>query len=79
MREWGRIGSIGQTRSARQAAQSEGTARLWRDPTPEFQLFTEIINLSESATWEGARLEAALAEVYETEEPETCCYLGSTP
>ena len=38
----------------------------------KFQLFNEIIQLSEAGAWEQARLEWVLAEVYEAEEPETC-------
>lgn len=38
----------------------------------QFQLTTEIVKLSDSATWDAAKTEWALLEVYEAEEPETC-------
>jgi hypothetical protein len=39
---------------------------------PEFQLTTEIIARSVATTWDAAKLEWSLLEVYEAEEPETC-------
>jgi len=39
---------------------------------PEFQLITEIIARSVAETWDAAKLEWSLLEVYEAEEPETC-------
>jgi hypothetical protein len=38
----------------------------------EYQLTTEILNRSVGRTWDEAKLEWALLEVYETEKPETC-------
>jgi hypothetical protein len=38
----------------------------------EYKLTSEIIALSVANNWDAARLEWALHEVYETEEPETC-------
>jgi hypothetical protein len=38
----------------------------------EFQLTTEILKLLLARTWDEAKLEWGLAEVYEAEEPETC-------
>lgn len=38
----------------------------------EYKLSSEIINLSESANWDIAKLEWNLQEIYESEEPETC-------
>jgi hypothetical protein len=38
----------------------------------QFQLTTKIINLSDAATWDVAKTEWALLEVYEAEEPEKC-------
>lgn len=39
---------------------------------PEYQLITEIINLSTAKTWDAAKLEWELKEVYEAEERDTC-------
>ena len=39
---------------------------------PQFQLTGEIIKLSVARTWDEAKLEWSLLEVYEAEEPETC-------
>jgi hypothetical protein len=39
---------------------------------PEFQLTAEIIARSVAKTWDAAKLEWSLLEVYEAEEPETC-------
>ena len=39
---------------------------------PQFQLTTAIINRSEAKTWDEAKLEWSLLEVYEAEVPETC-------
>jgi hypothetical protein len=39
---------------------------------PEFKLFAEIIDLSVAKTWDAAKLEWVLLEVYEAEEPDTC-------
>lgn len=39
---------------------------------PEFRLTSEIINRSVSQTWDEAKLEWSLLEVYEADEPETC-------
>lgn len=38
----------------------------------EYKLTEEIIALSEASTWNRAKLEWSLYEVYEAEEPETC-------
>lgn len=38
----------------------------------QYQLTTEIISRSVSSTWNEAKLEWALYEVYEADEPETC-------
>lgn len=38
----------------------------------EYKLAQEIIALSVAKTWDEAKLEWALHEVYKTEEPETC-------
>lgn len=38
----------------------------------QFQLTAEIINRSNAHTWDAAKLEWALLEVYEADEPETC-------
>jgi hypothetical protein len=38
----------------------------------EFHLTTEILALSNAGTWDEAKLEWGLAEVYEAEKPETC-------
>lgn len=38
----------------------------------QFQLTTEIVKLSNAATWDAAKTEWQLLEVYEAEEPETC-------
>jgi hypothetical protein len=38
----------------------------------EFQLTTEIITRSVARTWDEAKLEWSLLEVYEAEKPETC-------
>ena len=39
---------------------------------PQFQLTTEILNRSAAQTWDEAKLEWSLLEVYEAEVPETC-------
>jgi hypothetical protein len=39
---------------------------------PQFLLTTEIISRSVAKTWDEAKLEWALLEVYEAEKPETC-------
>jgi len=39
---------------------------------PQFQLMTEIMRLSRAKTWEEAKLEWSLFEVYEVKRPETC-------
>jgi hypothetical protein len=39
---------------------------------PEFQLTTEILGRSVARTWDEAKLEWSLLEVYEAEKPETC-------
>lgn len=39
---------------------------------PEYQLTSAIIERSHAKTWDEAKLEWALAEVYEADEPETC-------
>jgi len=39
---------------------------------PAYQLTTEILNHSVARTWDEAKLEWALLEVYEAEKPETC-------
>jgi hypothetical protein len=39
---------------------------------PQFQLTTEILNRSVAKTWDEAKLEWSLLEVYEAEIPETC-------
>lgn len=39
---------------------------------PEYQLTTEILNRSLARTWDEAKLEWVLLEVYEAEKPETC-------
>ncbi len=39
---------------------------------PQFLLITEIIQRSVSKTWDAAKLEWSLLEVYEADEPETC-------
>ncbi|MEV9638335.1 hypothetical protein ABZO35_28195, partial [Burkholderia pseudomallei] len=38
----------------------------------EFKLTAEIIARSKAKTWDLAKTEWSLAEVYEAEEPETC-------
>lgn len=38
----------------------------------EYKLTQGIIELSEAKTWDSAKLEWKLAEVYEADEPETC-------
>jgi hypothetical protein len=38
----------------------------------EFKLIKEIIDRSSAKTWDAARMEWALDEVYESSEPETC-------
>ena len=38
----------------------------------QFQLATEILKLSVARTWDDARREWSLYEIYETDEPETC-------
>jgi hypothetical protein len=38
----------------------------------EFQLAREILERSTAKTWDAAKLEWALHEVFESEEPETC-------
>lgn len=38
----------------------------------EYKLSSEIINLSESTSWDSAKLEWDLQEIYEAEEPDTC-------
>ena len=38
----------------------------------EFQLPREILERSTASTWDAAKLEWALHEVFESEEPETC-------
>jgi len=38
----------------------------------EYRLIAEIIGHSEAATWDQAKMEWGLAEVYQAEEPETC-------
>ncbi|WP_409028537.1 hypothetical protein OX462_12315 [Janthinobacterium sp. SUN098] len=38
----------------------------------EYRLTTEIIERSEAANWDQAKLEWGLAEVYQADEPETC-------
>ena len=38
----------------------------------EYKLSSEIIALSEADTWDAAKLEWTLLEVYEADEPETC-------
>lgn len=38
----------------------------------EFQLTREILERSTAATWDAAKLEWTLREVFESEEPETC-------
>lgn len=37
-----------------------------------YRLTAEIIQLSNSRTWDEAKIEWALDEIYETDEPETC-------
>jgi hypothetical protein len=44
----------------------------------EFKLTNEIVSRSHSQTWDHAKHEWALAEVYEADEPETCL-CGHTP
>ena len=39
---------------------------------PQFQLTTEILGRSVARTWDEAKLEWSLLEVYEAEKPETC-------
>ncbi len=39
---------------------------------PEFKLASEIIKRSVAQTWDEAKLEWSLLEVYEADEPETC-------
>lgn len=39
---------------------------------PEYLLFKEIIALSVANTWDQARLEWSLQEIYFSEEPQTC-------
>ena len=39
---------------------------------PQFQLTGEILQRSVARTWDEAKLEWSLLEVYESEEPETC-------
>jgi hypothetical protein len=39
---------------------------------PEFKLFAEIIQLSFAKTWDAAKLEWALLEIYEAKDPEAC-------
>jgi len=39
---------------------------------PQFKLTSEIIKRSVAQTWDKAKLEWSLLEVYEAEEPETC-------
>jgi hypothetical protein len=39
---------------------------------PQFQLTSEILERSVARTWDEAKLEWSLLEVYESEEPETC-------
>lgn len=39
---------------------------------PEFKLTSEIIKRSVARTWDQAKLEWSLLEVYEADEPETC-------
>ncbi len=38
----------------------------------QFQLATEIIKRSVARTWDEAKTEWSLYEIYETDEPETC-------
>jgi len=38
----------------------------------EYKLTQGIIELSEAKTWDAAKLEWKLAEIYEADEPETC-------
>ena len=38
----------------------------------EYKLTAEIISLSQSDIWDKAKLEWALNEIYQAEEPETC-------
>jgi hypothetical protein len=38
----------------------------------EYQLTKEIVARSDAKAWDAAKLEWALEEVYETEEPDTC-------
>ena len=38
----------------------------------EYQLTAEIIKRSQAKVWDAAKLEWALKEVYEAEEPDTC-------
>ncbi len=54
----------------------------------EFKLVKEIISLSHSKTWEQAKNEWSIEEIYDSEEPDTClcghfpiveiCVLGNT-
>jgi hypothetical protein len=39
---------------------------------PEYQLTSQILQLSVARTWDEAKLEWVLLEVYEAEKPETC-------
>lgn len=39
---------------------------------PQFQLTSEIVERSVARTWDEAKLEWSLLEVYESDEPETC-------
>ncbi len=39
---------------------------------PQFQLISEIVERSVAITWDEAKLEWSLLEVYESDEPETC-------
>src|SRR5258708_39676889 len=39
---------------------------------PQFQLTNEILGRSVARTWDEAKLEWSLLEVYEAEKPETC-------
>jgi hypothetical protein len=38
----------------------------------EYQLTKEIVARSDAKVWDAAKLEWALEEVYESEEPDTC-------
>lgn len=39
---------------------------------PEFKLITEICSLSQANSWDQAKREWSLEDVYEADEPETC-------